>query len=53
MENNKTQAASVNGSDSGAIQDLDGGYRWVCLPWMLLITANTWGVNGVGQKGHH
>jgi len=25
----------------------DGGYGWVCVICMLLITANTWGVNGV------
>lgn len=25
----------------------DGGYGWVCVVGMLLITAHTWGVNGV------
>lgn len=26
----------------------DGGYGWVCVVCMLLFTANTWGINGVG-----
>lgn len=25
----------------------DGGYGWVCVVAQLLITANTWGINGV------
>lgn len=25
----------------------DGGYGWLCVVAMLLITAHTWGVNGV------
>jgi hypothetical protein len=28
--------------------EIDGGYGWVCVLCMLFITANTWGVNGVG-----
>ena len=27
--------------------DQDGGYSWVCVICQLLITANTWGINGV------
>lgn len=34
-----------NGEES--IDDHDGGYGWVCVVAQLLITANTWGVNGV------
>lgn len=26
----------------------DGGYGWICVVAMLLITAHTWGINGVG-----
>lgn len=29
----------------------DGGYGWICVVAMLLITAHTWGVNGV--SAHH
>ena len=28
----------------------DGGYGWVCVACMLLIIANTWGVNGVSSS---
>jgi hypothetical protein len=28
-------------------QDIDGGYGWVNVVCMLLLTAHTWGVNGV------
>lgn len=28
----------------------DGGYGWVCVICQLLITASTWGVNGVSQQ---
>lgn len=31
----------------------DGGYGWVCVVCMLIITANTWGVNGVCICGQH
>ena len=27
----------------------DGGYGWVCVVCQLLITASTWGVNGVSS----
>lgn len=28
-------------------EEQDGGYGWVCVLAQLLITAHTWGVNGV------
>jgi hypothetical protein len=28
-------------------EDIDGGYGWVNFLCMLLLTAHTWGVNGV------
>lgn len=28
----------------------DRGYGWVCVLCQLLITASTWGVNGVSQQ---
>lgn len=27
----------------------DGGYGWVCVVCQLMITASTWGVNGVSS----
>lgn len=27
----------------------DGGYGWVCVICQLMITASTWGVNGVSS----
>ena len=28
----------------------DGGYGWVCVVCMLLLTAHTWGLNGVSAR---
>ena len=28
-------------------EDIDGGYGWVNIVCMLLLTAHTWGINGV------
>lgn len=38
--------------DVGQLQQMpedehDGGYGWVCVACQLMITASTWGVNGV------
>jgi hypothetical protein len=30
----------------------DGGYGWVCTACVLLINANTWGVNSVRRPNH-
>jgi hypothetical protein len=30
----------------------DGGYGWVCTACVLLINANTWGVNSVRQTNY-
>lgn len=43
-ENNRL---SPNQKDGSSSHDQDGGYRWVCVVCQLLITACTWGVNGV------
>jgi hypothetical protein len=31
-------------------EDIDGGYGWVNVVCMLLLTAHTWGVNGVSRS---
>jgi len=34
-------------------QEVDGGYGWIVMVSMLLITAHTWGINGVGTPPSH
>ncbi|KAF2099931.1 MFS general substrate transporter [Rhizodiscina lignyota] len=42
-----TEAEQRNVEEStDGIEEQDGGYGWVCVFAMLLITAHTWGVNG-------
>lgn len=38
--------ASPAGKD---LDDQDGGYGWIRVTCQLMITANTWGVNGVNS----
>lgn len=46
-----TEVADEVTIEGGAVEDIrvDGGYGWVNVACMLLLTANTWGVNGVGS----
>lgn len=48
----ESPSAGTSTEDVGQIQQLpedehDGGYGWVCVVCQLMITASTWGVNGV------
>jgi hypothetical protein len=49
MDSPNTEASA---EDVDQLQQLpedehDGGYGWVCVVCQLMITASTWGVNGV------
>ncbi|KAJ5812448.1 hypothetical protein N7474_008749 [Penicillium riverlandense] len=53
LENNRADQSISPAYDAGApntdvppANKSDGGYGWVCVVAMLLITAHTWGVNG-------
>jgi hypothetical protein len=43
--------ASIENANQPQLQEdeHDGGYGWVCVVCQLLITASTWGVNGVSS----
>ncbi len=45
-----TEMVMRKGNDKPSTGEQDGGYGWVCVICQLLITASTWGVNGVSQK---
>lgn len=40
---------NIHTKDDSSIDEQDGGYGWICVLCQLLITACTWGVNGVSE----
>lgn len=49
IEDPSTEASAEDLSQLQQLQEdeHDGGYGWVCVVCQLMITASTWGVNGV------
>lgn len=45
MDTEKATDIEQNGAHQSSLPD--GGYGWICVLCQLLITANTWGINGV------
>jgi hypothetical protein len=48
LQMEKAQGDEDSATDSH-IEEQDGGYGWVCVFAQLMITAHTWGVNGVNS----
>ncbi len=46
----ETEEAIGQCKEKSLIDEQDGGYGWVCVICQLLITASTWGVNGVSRR---
>lgn len=50
IESPNTEASVEEASQQQLQEDEhDGGYGWVCVVCQLMITASTWGVNGVSS----
>lgn len=56
-DENPIESPNIEASieDSNQLEQLpedehDGGYGWVCVVCQLMITASTWGVNGVSPS---
>lgn len=47
IESPNTEASVENANQQLQENEHDGGYGWVCVVCQLMITASTWGVNGV------
>ncbi len=45
-----TEEAIGQCKEKALTDEQDGGYGWVCVVCQLLITASTWGVNGVSRR---